>query len=123
MNDTPPRREKVRSGYEGKLELGVADDRLRRALSRLARDKDPAARTAGVRIAGEAATLLHRLAADAEEASSATKAQRERMRAHLRRAEEKLRETYARRGLQPPELRLSGALDGPEKADDGGPKP
>jgi predicted RecB family endonuclease len=74
------------AGYPGKLEFGAADQRLRRALSRLARDPDPDARQEGARIAEEAIEALHALAARADEASTATKrvkAQTERLRQRL----------------------------------------
>jgi hypothetical protein len=69
----PPRRSGRQAGYPGKGALGVADERLRAALSRLARDPDPGARLEGARLAEEATERLHALAARAEEASTAAK--------------------------------------------------
>jgi excisionase family DNA binding protein len=71
--EAPPRRQGRQAGYPGKLEFGAADQRLRRALSRLARDPDPDARLQGARLAAEAIEVLEALALRADEASTAAK--------------------------------------------------
>jgi len=96
--EVPPRRSVRQTGYPGKVEFGAADQRLRRALSRLARDPDPAARHEGARLAEEAIDALHAPAARAEEASTATKranAEAERLRQRL---DERLAQLRRRRG-------------------------
>jgi hypothetical protein len=82
----PPRRQGRQAGYPAKLEFGAADQRLRRALSRLARDPDPEARTLGRQLAEQAVSVLQGLAGQAEEASTAHRrmqAEAERLRRSL----------------------------------------
>ena len=77
--DPPPRRSGARCGYPGQGQFGMADARLRRALSVLARDADPAARVAGAEIAEEATNALHAVAERAERASTAWKRAQDRV--------------------------------------------
>jgi hypothetical protein len=93
-DEAPPRRQGRQAVYPGKLEFRAADQRLRRALSRLARDPDPAARQEGARIVEKAIEALHALAGRADAASSATK----RIRAETERLSRRLDAALARRG-------------------------
>jgi len=88
----PLRRDKRRSGYPGKPELGIADARIRQALSVLARDPDPEARKAGVDLAAEAIAALNDFARRAEESSTRHK----RLMAKVARTDRKLEAAQAK---------------------------
>jgi hypothetical protein len=94
QDQAPPRRSGRQAGYPGKSEYGFADQQLRRALSRLARDPDARARTEGARIVQEATATLHALARRAYEASTEARrvtAQAERLGRRLDARQEQLR--------------------------------
>jgi molecular chaperone GrpE (heat shock protein) len=94
----PPRRDGRQAGYEGKVEFGAADQQLRRVLSRLARDPDPAARAEGAHIVQEAIETLQALARRGEQASTQYKRQQAELERLQRRVDRQLAEAEKRHG-------------------------
>lgn len=68
--DAPERRKGRRCGWQGKDRYDFGAQRLRVALTALARDPDPAARRTGVEISDQAADALHALATRADNATT-----------------------------------------------------
>ncbi len=92
VGEAPPRRDGRQAGYPGKVEFGHADQQLRRVLSRLARDPDPAARLEGARIAQEATETLGALARRGEQASTTYRRQQAELGRLQRRIDRQLAE-------------------------------
>ncbi|TDD65103.1 hypothetical protein [Actinomadura rubrisoli] len=71
--ETPPRRKGRRCGWTGKDRFDFGATRLRVALTKLARDPDPDARTAGAALSDEAAEMLHALATRADNTTTSAR--------------------------------------------------
>ncbi|MBD2897255.1 hypothetical protein amrb99_62140 [Actinomadura sp. RB99] len=71
--EAPERRKGRYCGWTGKERFDYGAIQLRVALTKLARDPDPAARAAGVRFSAEAAELLVELATRADGQTTASK--------------------------------------------------
>jgi hypothetical protein len=99
-DDVPARRTGSRAGYTGKAELDAASARFRRAVSRLARDREDEGRLAGARIVAEATEVLNRLATDAEAAWSVNRIRAEQAARKFARLEVKL-EQLTQKGHHP----------------------
>jgi len=68
--DAPPRRSGRWCGWENKPAFDAAAMRLRAALTRLARDPDPAARRTGVALSEECAEFMSAMATRADNATT-----------------------------------------------------